>query len=142
MTQDEKQAAIDRITPLMLDGLHCTEAMIVALGDIVLGETPEILIRTATGFSGGVGSTHQEMCGALVGGLMLINAKYGRSDAAGDDSISYALSRQFLEGFEERFAAVHCADVRERLPEMGFSACKYFVPLVGELLLDVLDGKV
>jgi len=141
MTAADKQAALDRITPLMLKGFHCTEAMIVTLGDLVLGETPELLIRTATGFSGGVGSTHREMCGALVGGLMLINAKYGRSDYSQDDSKAYALSKRFLERFEEEFSAVRCAEVREQLPGMGYSSCKYFVPLVAELLLDLLEDE-
>jgi len=142
MIDEKKKAAIDRITPLMFEGYHCTEAIIIALGDLVLGETPEVLIRTATGFSGGVGSTHQEMCGALVGGLMLINAKYGRSSASEDDTKSYALSKLFLERFQESFSAVSCGDVREHLPGMGLSSCKYFVPRVGELLLEVLDGDL
>ncbi|MBN2556525.1 MAG: C_GCAxxG_C_C family protein [Anaerolineales bacterium] len=142
MTNEEKNAAIESITPLMFKGYHCTEAMIVALGDLILGEVPELLVRTATGFSGGVGSTHQEMCGALVGGLMLINAKYGRSHYSEDDSKSYTLSKRFLQRFEQEFSAVSCEHVREQLPGMGYPSCKYFVPLVAALLLDMLENEV
>ena len=42
----------------------------LAVGGHVLGDLEPQCVRMATGFGGGVGGTHQEMCGALSGGVL------------------------------------------------------------------------
>ncbi len=53
----------------------------------------------ATGLAGGVGGTHQELCGALSAGVLLIGALYGRLTPDEDDGPCYDLASRYRERF-------------------------------------------
>lgn len=42
-------------------------------------------VRMSTGFSGGLGDTREELCGALSAGVMVIGKLLGRASLDGDD---------------------------------------------------------
>lgn len=85
----------------------------LAVGGHMLDEVGEQSVRMATGFSGGLGDTREELCGALSGGVMVIGAMVGRESLEEDDHPALALSRRYRARFLEVFGSTQCARLRE-----------------------------
>jgi len=68
----------------------------LAVGEYLLGYVDDWVQRMTTGLAGGVGGSHQEMCGALSGGVLLIGAMHGRTRSDEDDSQCRKLAVEFL----------------------------------------------
>ena len=49
-------------------GFHCAEAVSKAVVETYRQVTDQDIPKVATAFGGGVGRTHQDICGALTGG--------------------------------------------------------------------------
>ena len=68
--------------------------------------------KLTTGFGGGVGG-HQEICGAITGGVFILNAKYGSE--APEEEEAKALTKEkvssFLNAVEARLGAKRCRDI-------------------------------
>jgi C_GCAxxG_C_C family probable redox protein len=94
----------------------------------------------ATGFSGGLGSTKQELCGALSGGVLVIGALCRRVSAAEDDQEAIALAVSYRERFLEAFGYTQCAQLREHVvdPPGGLGSCGALVEQAARILLDLL----
>jgi C_GCAxxG_C_C family probable redox protein len=91
-------------------------------------------------FGGGVGGTRQELCGALAGGLMVIGALYGRTEASQDDTQSYELAKQFREAFLTELGHTQCEPIRDAFAKPdGSHGCDQVVAIASRLLLGVLD---
>ena len=59
-------------------GYNCAQSVAGAFADLT-GTAPEQLMAAMGGFGGGVGGSHEELCGAVSGGvLVLICTPYGR----------------------------------------------------------------
>jgi C_GCAxxG_C_C family probable redox protein len=113
---------------------------LLAVGEHKLGHLEPQAIRMANPFGGGVGGTRQELCGALAGGLLVIGALYGRTDASQDDKQSYALAKQFREAFLAEFGHTQCAPIRDAYAKPdGSHGCDQVVAIASRLLLGVLD---
>jgi C_GCAxxG_C_C family probable redox protein len=110
------------------------------VGEHKLGGLEPQAIRIATPFGGGVGGTHQELCGALAGGVMVIGALYGRTDASQDDEQAYALAEQYREAFRAEFDHTQCEPIREAFAKPdGSHGCDKVVARAARVLLGVLD---
>lgn len=68
--------------------------------------------KMATGFGGGM-ARHGETCGALVGAIMALGLKYGRTEAADSQSKAnaYAKVDMLLRAFQEEFGCLICRDL-------------------------------
>lgn len=112
----------------------------LAVGEHVLENVDESLCRAATAFSGGVGSTHKELCGALSGGLLVIGAKEGRIRPDHDPSRCKSLSARYREAFLDEFGVTRCQDLRD----MGYGtvekSCKDLAARAALRLLAVLEA--
>jgi C_GCAxxG_C_C family probable redox protein len=110
------------------------------VGEHKLGVLEPQSIRMATPFGGGVGGTHQELCGALAGSLMVIGALYGRTDSSQDDSQAYELAEQVREVFLAEFGHTQCDPIREAFAKPdGSHGCDVVVERAARVLLDVLE---
>jgi len=92
---------------------HCSEAFVISVGSYLFGEVPDQIRRMVTGLAGGVGGSHEEMCGALVGGILLIGGIYGRARPTEDDQPAYQLSVHYREKFIERLGGAKCHQFRD-----------------------------
>ena len=111
----------------------------LAVGEHKLGHLEPQSIRMSNPFGGGVGGTRQEMCGALAGGLMVVGALYGRTDAAQDDERSYELAKQYREAFLAEFGHTQCEPIREAFAKPdGSHGCDVVVERAARALLGVL----
>lgn len=95
----------------------------------------------ATGFSGGLGDTGEELCGALSGGAMVIGALYGRSTRDEDDQPAVERAEVYRERFVEAFGYTRCRELRERIVTVpdGLGTCGALVAEAAMVLMDVLE---
>jgi C_GCAxxG_C_C family probable redox protein len=95
----------------------------------------------ATGFSGGLGDTREELCGALSGGVMVIGAVHGRTSAEEDDEVAIELSARYRQQFLETFGYTQCSALREKVVDApgGPSSCGELVEQAAKILIAVLD---
>jgi C_GCAxxG_C_C family probable redox protein len=114
--------------------------MLLVVGEHVLGGLGPQAARMATGLSGGLGGTHQEVCGALSGGVLVIGAALGRASLQEDDEPAMALSARFRERFLAELGHTQCAPLRElvRAPG-GLDSCAELVRRAALILLELLD---
>ena len=111
----------------------------LAVGEYVLAEFPTICKRMGAGFFGGLGGTHQELCGALSGGVLVIGALLGRVEVDEDDRAAMNLAALFRARFLGKFGETQCAPLRERtLASEELGSCVALVEQTAQLLLFVL----
>ncbi|NLS44330.1 MAG: C_GCAxxG_C_C family protein [Firmicutes bacterium] len=83
------------------------------------------LFRAGTGLAGGIGLTGN-VCGALLGGALVIGAVRGRSfnDLKDPDKIRYQtleMVRELYEAFEAEYGSVCCYDIQTKLMGNSFN---------------------
>lgn len=113
--------------------------MLLAVGGHVLpGFDPQYL-RMATPLAGGIGSSHQETCGALSSGAMVIGGLLGRTTSEADDEPAQALARRYRERFLEEMGATRCEPIRDWVqgPD-GPGTCSVVVERAAQILLEIL----
>jgi C_GCAxxG_C_C family probable redox protein len=111
----------------------------LAVGEYLLGYVDYWMQRMTTGLAGGVGCSHQEMCGALSGGVLLIGAVHGRTKPTEDDRECQRLAAEYRERFARELGATLCRDLQangygsnEEMP------CSMLVEQAARILLQVL----
>jgi C_GCAxxG_C_C family probable redox protein len=75
-----------------------------------LGEESDVLPRIASGFGGGIGGSGGT-CGALVGAIMVVGLRYGRTNPEDDRLRAYAISQRIFDAFEGEMGATACRDL-------------------------------
>jgi C_GCAxxG_C_C family probable redox protein len=91
-------------------GFNCAES---GLRGVCYGmgiELPEVALRIATPFGGGVGRC-EDLCGALSGGVMGIGVSIGRSEATEDKFASYDAAKALHEQFLRAFGSSLCREL-------------------------------
>jgi C_GCAxxG_C_C family probable redox protein len=113
------------------------------VGEHLWGQVDEGVQRASSGLSGGVGGTHEELCGGLSGGVLIIGALHGRVLPDEDDSYCGELSARYRERFVQEFGTTRCADLRESgYGSDGEWPCSVLVERATHVLLEVLqDGE-
>jgi len=85
---------------------------VLAVGEHLWGEVDDRLRRISTGLAGGLGCSHEELCGALSGGVLLVGAIYGRTTPGEDDAECNRRVVRYRERFLQQFGTTRCADLR------------------------------
>lgn len=111
----------------------------LAVGEHMLGKLEPQAVRMTTGLAGGVGSGHQEMCGALSGGVLVIGGLFGRENLAQDDERALSLVRRYRDDFLTVFGETQCEKLRERIHVPGgLGSCAVLAERAAALLLVLL----
>ncbi len=136
---ETRRALAARAAAYLREGYHCSEAVVLAVAPSVVRDWHPACCRTATGFAGGVGGTHQELCGALSGCVMVIGALFGRLEVD-DDTLCQRLVKDLHTRFRDTFGGTQCAWLREHVvdAEGGLGSCEILVERATMILLDVL----
>lgn len=114
--------------------------MILAVGEELWGEVDDRTRRMATGLAGGFGCSHQEICGALSGGTLIIGALYGRTSADQDDSECNRRTCAYRERFLHQFGTTRCQDIRDSgYGSEGQWPCSTLVEQATRILWQVLN---
>jgi C_GCAxxG_C_C family probable redox protein len=111
----------------------------LTVGERELGELDPRLRRIVSLFGGGVGGTHEELCGALSAGVMIIGALYGRSSLGEDEQFARRLAALWRERFLAEFGHTQCEALREPLRALdGSVSCTPLVERATLLFLELL----
>jgi C_GCAxxG_C_C family probable redox protein len=136
--QEAEQTAFE----LMATGYNCAESMLrTAVAHMGIA-AEGVMLRMATCFGGGVGRSHEELCGALSGGIMALGLAYGRDAVEASPHAGLDLAAAFRNRFRQRFGASCCREVLDRLgPQENRAACKRLVADAAGLLHTLLDEQ-
>ena len=113
----------------------------LSVGEHVLNDLDDQMRRMATGFSGGVGRTHRDLCGALTAGIMIIGALHGRTSPQEDEAQCMMMVNNYRDSFTHRLGSVYCYELREhRYGSHNQEPCSVLVTRAANILLEILDG--
>lgn len=132
-------------------GYSCAQSVAGAFADLT-GWEPERLFAAAGAFGGGVGGSHEELCGAVSGGLLVLGLLFPHTRAEDRDAKKdiFSLAKQFRQQFFDTFGHTRCGDLlRSRCgvsektaaaARMGLTAhCDIMVVTAVELLSALLE---
>lgn len=88
---------------------YCAESVLLAMAE-AHGIQSDFIPRIATGFCSGLARTCRT-CGAVSGAMMGLNLLTGRSAPGAPVEENYALVRELLKGFEDRFGSTNCEEL-------------------------------
>ena len=93
-------------------GYSCAQSVAGAFADLT-GWEPERLFAAAGSFGGGVGGSHEELCGAVSGGLLVLGLLFPHTQGEDRDGKRqiYGLAKQFRQRVFETFGHTRCGDL-------------------------------
>ena len=108
-----KKEAAEKVSYYGPLGGSCCQS-ILAVSQEVFGLEDDIAFRAGSFFGGGPGR-HGSICGALVGAVMALGMKYGRSkeNMADYESLTPGMNKslEMVRWFENEFGSVRCHDI-------------------------------
>ena len=117
ISQSEIDKVAERAISLMPDDpdlhYHCSEAFTIAVGEYFFGSVDNRIRYMMSGFPGGIGGTHDEMCGALLGGVLIIGAIFGRGRPYEDEEKVYRKSVIYKDQFKKEFRGTRCQEIKD-----------------------------
>ncbi len=95
-----------RSEELFQQGFCCAESVLQAIAES-RGIKSELIPKIATGLCGGIAKTGG-ICGAVSGGVLVINMLAGRNSAGQSTEANVRLVRALLSEFETKFGTTKC----------------------------------
>jgi C_GCAxxG_C_C family probable redox protein len=108
MPSEEK--AIKHASECWEKGYNCTESVLRGVCYGLGMELPDVALKMATPFGGGVGRS-QELCGALSGGVLAVGTVLGRTECGEDRFVSYNAARDLYDQFRDKFGSSLCHEL-------------------------------
>lgn len=99
-------------------GYNCAQSVAAACADLA-GREPEALMAAMGGFGGGIGGSHEELCGAVSGGVLVLSLANPHQDGADTEAKKavYAKTKEFRRRFAEAFGGLsRCGDLLRARP--------------------------
>jgi C_GCAxxG_C_C family probable redox protein len=89
-------------------GYNCAQSVLFSYADR-LNIPPDLALKLATGFGGGMGRK-QEVCGAVTGGILVLSLLYGRGEKEerAVQDVTYAKVRTLMNDFAEKHQTCIC----------------------------------
>ena len=124
-------------------GYHCAETVVRALWPYLQPdeELTDTILRMTMVLHGGMGDSMGSHCGAMTAGMLLIGAKYGRTDLNGDARLAPAIARRYWQRFLDEWGTTHCTTLRSN-PQLTGDAptrCGCIIVRSVRLLQEVLQ---
>lgn len=146
---DKSEIAVNKFK----DGYNCAQSVLFSYAD-KLNISRDLALKMANGFGGGMGRK-QEVCGALSGGILVLNLIYGRgeNEEKQKQEIVYSLVRELMDKFEEKYGSVNCKkllDGCELMTSEGqeqfksnklIEKCYDYVEFTVRALDEIIEGK-
>ena len=90
------------------DGYNCSQSVVYCFSD-QLGISKDFALKMSNGFGGGMGRK-QEVCGAVTGGILVLNLLYGRgeNEDKAKQETTYSKVRELVDQFEAKHETVIC----------------------------------
>ena len=126
-------------------GFHCAEAVSKAVVETYGQGMSQDIPKVATAFGGGVGRTHQDICGALTGGVIALGCLFGRNEPGADWTDAYELAAELKRRFIRELGTTNCGALLATFgPQENMIRCKRLSGEVAGMLVEILEehGKV
>ncbi len=125
------------------DGLHCAEAVTLAVLRAFGRADPLPAVRVASAFGGGIAGSTQELCGAFTGGVIALGSLLGREQAGRELKDCARHVKLFKEGFLAEFGSLQCRALLDAQAEQGQAApsCAHITARAASLLGGLLREK-
>lgn len=142
MTEDRREVW-NRINAMMDVGYGCAESFLAAVAEYLWGGVDEQIQMISTGFSGGVGGTHEELCGGVSGAAIVLGMLYGRTT---NDEARMIRCKRLISTHRDRFVEQFGTTVCQELRDAQFGAdernpCAAMIAPAAFLLLDLLEEE-
>ena len=89
-------------------GLHCAEVISKTILEMFSTQPHPAVIRSASGFGGGIGGSNEELCGAFTGGVVALGYLLGRENGGGSLRDCGVVIKEFKQQFVDAFGALKC----------------------------------
>ena len=101
-------------------GYNCAQSVTAVFADLT-GWTPEQLFAAAGSFGGGYGGSHEEVCGAVSGALLVLGILFPYTDEGDREAKRklYGLAKDFRRRFFETFGHTRCGDLLKARPGLS-----------------------
>jgi len=126
-------------------GFHCAEAVSKAVVETYGQGMSQNIPMVATAFGGGVGRTHQDICGALTGGVIALGCLFGRNEPSADWTDASELAAELKRRFVLEHGTTNCGAILATFgPQENMIRCKRLSGEVAGMLAEILEesGKV
>jgi len=104
---------------IYLSGFSCGEAIVKTIQDNGVMDVPIELLKAASAFKSGIGGTKGDLCGCLIGALMIIGAKYGRDNNKDDTSTINRKAADLYDKFQQEFGCMRCYDLTKEFRDVN-----------------------
>jgi C_GCAxxG_C_C family probable redox protein len=112
----------------------------LAVGGRYINDFNDDFVKMATGFSGGIGDSRMQLCGAYSAGVMVIGSLTGRNNPQEDDNVCFSGVKSFTEKFNRSIMSTNCGLLREmRYGSGNIEPCSSLVRRSVRILLEVID---
>jgi C_GCAxxG_C_C family probable redox protein len=92
-------------------GCNCAQSVILACSEVLSLENGHDLVNSCSGLTGGLGHSGC-CCGALLGGVLTIGAKYGGKSRRNNKK-TLDMTEELYKRFKERFSTPCCRGLRK-----------------------------
>ncbi len=103
------------------NGLCCSESIVRAILENHELNVNENIVKAASGFCGGIGGSHEEICGALSGSILALGFLYGRSNPNEDNDKVKFISSELLKLFKKKHQTTRCSKILDSFGEQNDS---------------------
>jgi C_GCAxxG_C_C family probable redox protein len=109
------------------------------VGEYLWGDIDPQLVRVAVAFCGGVGGTHEELCGAFSGGVMVLGILFAPEQPGGNEDRMRAAIARYRERFLAEAGSMTCAVLTATRYGDGFKeSCADLVQQAVRILIAVI----
>ncbi len=124
-------------------GFHCAEAISKTIIEVHATEPSNEIPRVASGFGGGIGKTHEKICGAVTGGVIGLGYLFGRMNPGEDFQDARELSAEYKKKFMEKYGATNCGEILKKFGEQeNFLKCKRLTAGASGILSDIIMERL
>ncbi|MCB2187170.1 MAG: C-GCAxxG-C-C family protein [Deltaproteobacteria bacterium] len=121
-------------------GLHCAEAVALAVVETYAPARGSELPRAASGFGGGVGRSHQDICGALAGAVLAVGLLLGRDQAGAPWQAAHEAAALLRRRFVAAHGSTNCGELLARFgPQENMARCHRLSGQTAALLAGILE---
>ena len=125
------------------EGYSCAQSVAEAFSDWTLLE-PEELFAAEGGFGGGVGGSHEELCGAVSGGLLVLGLLYPHTKGTNREGkrAIHQMAKEFRERFGRAFGHTRYSNLlREGTPAALWMGLKAHCDIMIVTAVEVLEEQ-
>lgn len=122
-------------------GLHCAEVISKTILELFSEEPQPAVIRSASGFGGGIGGSTEELCGAFTGGVVALGHLLGKENEGGSLKDCGDMIKKFKQQFMDQFGSLNCQILLNGFEEeRNPVGCVKLTAETTVILANLLDG--